>query len=420
MKYNKDFIFSFLATLTHYYDYHLFASLAAQLGAEFIRGTNSTSQLMSMYSLIAISYLVRPLASYVMGRMGDVYGRYVTTVFSLLMTSFSTLIIAVLPSYSSIGITATVVLILVRVSVAGLNSSGTDGIRVYVYEKFGANRKNFSIGVITSAGVLGSMLCAFSAFVFTLDYFPEYAWRASFLVGGIMNLVMLVVYILYMPKENYLKKEKEHDLYSKSSTLSIISNNMRVFICAIILAGSSGSIFHFYSMFMTTYLFKVIHIVDQSHMRFYGVLGTGIYAIFAAISGVLYDKFIKNKLMIMTASAITVVVLNIMQGIFLYHHSFSICLYLVQAVFIPFITINALSLMKGSMKPVFRYRVFSLAHAVGSIIISSPTYYVSMLLYSTTKLNFMPLIYFCVVILLSIFAAFCVRDNHEIAIESKL
>ncbi|MGV2431991.1 MAG UNVERIFIED_CONTAM: hypothetical protein LVQ98_00915 [Rickettsiaceae bacterium] len=73
--------------------------------------------------------------------------------------------------------------------------------------------------------------------------------------------------------------------------------------------------------------------------------------------------------------------------------------YFSMMITLPILTMPALAFLKQSIPKIIRYRIFSLAHAIGSMCISSPTPFFSTLLYDVTNISWAPMVYFITIIL---------------------
>src|ERR1700704_3019395 len=125
---------SSLGTVFEWYDFYLYGSLAAVIGAQFFSGVNPTAAFIFALMAFAAGFAVRPFGALVFGRLGDLVGRKYTFLVTILIMGGSTSIVGVLPSYAQIGIAAPVVLILLRL-LQGLALGGEyGGAATYVAE----------------------------------------------------------------------------------------------------------------------------------------------------------------------------------------------------------------------------------------------------------------------------------------------
>src|ERR1700685_2889103 len=132
---------SSLGTVFEWYDFYLYGSLAAVIGKQFFSGVNETTAFIFALMAFAAGFLVRPFGALVFGRLGDLVGRKYTFLVTILIMGASTFIVGILPTSDSIGITAAVILISLRI-LQGLAIGGEyGGAATYVAEHAPAGRR---------------------------------------------------------------------------------------------------------------------------------------------------------------------------------------------------------------------------------------------------------------------------------------
>src|SRR5690606_24988859 len=104
---HKKVIFaSSLGTVIEWYDFYLYASLAAIIAKQFFSGLNEASAMIFTRLAFAAGFAVRPFGALVFGRLGDMIGRKYTFLITIVIMCLSTFVVGVLPNYETIGIAA--------------------------------------------------------------------------------------------------------------------------------------------------------------------------------------------------------------------------------------------------------------------------------------------------------------------------
>ncbi|WP_338390883.1 MFS transporter [Rickettsia asembonensis] len=62
-------------------------------------------------AVLCATFIFRPLGALVFGYLGDTYGRKTTVVITTMMMATSCIVMALLPTYNEIGITASIIII---------------------------------------------------------------------------------------------------------------------------------------------------------------------------------------------------------------------------------------------------------------------------------------------------------------------
>lgn len=394
----KTFIIFVIIVLVQYYDYHLYGFLAAKIATNFFSPDEQISRLLNTYLIMSIAMIAKPVGALVLGKMGDIYGRIFSIRLSLIGTSIASLSISLVPGYEEIGFFSSVILFLARMVISACISSGSDGVRIFIYENI--SKKNQCLGIgITSFFSLGGSLCAsISAYFFTLDFMPEYSWRFAFLIGSCLGLISLFL----IHRNNYVELDSKKKSTTSNYNPQILGKNFGLFITCAALAGAIGSTNQFMVIFWGVYNSEILHNISRSEAQIYVSIFIAIYMIFTIIAGYSADRFDRFKISIF--GIIVIMILALLQCYcIVYYQRANIALYLMLAVLLPFVTMPAVAMFKEAIDKSIRYSIFSLSHAVGSIIISAPTAYVSTLLYKQTELMVAPLGYFLITILIILF-----------------
>jgi MFS family permease len=106
---------SLAGTAVEFYDFYIYATAASLVfGGLFFPASSASAQLTLSYATFGVAFVARPVGAVAFGHFGDRIGRKSTLVASLLIMGLSTLLIAFLPGYASIGVAAPLLLCLLR------------------------------------------------------------------------------------------------------------------------------------------------------------------------------------------------------------------------------------------------------------------------------------------------------------------
>ena len=112
---SRILIASLAGTTIEFFDFYIYATAAVLVFPQlfFPQGNPAISTLQSL-ATFALAFFARPIGSALFGHFGDRVGRKATLVAALLTMGLSTVCIGLLPTYHSIGITATILLCVFR------------------------------------------------------------------------------------------------------------------------------------------------------------------------------------------------------------------------------------------------------------------------------------------------------------------
>src|SRR4026208_1843772 len=134
---------SAVGTMIEWYDFYIFGSLAVTISPLFYPAGNDTLALIAYLSTFAVGFVVRPFGALFFGRIGDLVGRKYAFLVTLLIMGGATAAIGFLPTYTTIGLAAPIILLLIRI-LQGLALGGEyGGAAVYVAENGPGEKRGF-------------------------------------------------------------------------------------------------------------------------------------------------------------------------------------------------------------------------------------------------------------------------------------
>ncbi|MDX2065057.1 MAG: MFS transporter [Fimbriimonadaceae bacterium] len=180
-------------TLIEWYDFYLFGALATILSRQFFPAGNETAAFLSTLATFGAGFVVRPFGALVFGRMGDLVGRKVTFLLTLVMMGLSTFLIGLLPTFGQIGVAATAILVLLRL-VQGLALGGEyGGAATYVAEHAPDHQRGYYTSFIQTTATLGLLLSLVVIVTARLSLgeaaFAAWGWRIPFLLSALLVVV---------------------------------------------------------------------------------------------------------------------------------------------------------------------------------------------------------------------------------------
>ncbi|UXM95595.1 MFS transporter [Bartonella sp. HY329] len=185
---------SSLGGALEFYDFIIFVFFTKIISAVFFNPeTAPWLATLQTYSIFASGYLARPIGGIIMAHLGDKFGRKKVFTFSILLMAFSTLCMALVPSYASIGVAAPILLALFRI-LQGIAIGGEiPGAWTFVSEHVPSRYVGFATGFLTSGlslGILlGSLVATLVNHLFSPQFIMDYGWRGAFILGGIFGLL---------------------------------------------------------------------------------------------------------------------------------------------------------------------------------------------------------------------------------------
>lgn len=175
-----------------WFDFGLYGTLAAIIASNFFVSSDPATALLKSFAVFGSGFLMRPLGGFFFGSMGDRLGRRKVLVTVIVITSISTFVMGILPTWHQVGIVAPVLLVMTRL-VQGFAAGGeSSGVITYLAESAEPHRRatltcwseNFSF----MAFVCGSGLVLLLTYWLGETAMNDWGWRIPFLLAAPLGL----------------------------------------------------------------------------------------------------------------------------------------------------------------------------------------------------------------------------------------
>jgi hypothetical protein len=282
-----------IGTAFEWYEFALYGSLATVLAAKFFSGVDAGTAFVFALLTFAVGFMMRPLGALIFGRIGDMIGRKRTFVVTICMMGLATVGVGCLPTYASIGITAPIVLICLRV-LQGLAAGGEyTGALTYVAEYSPGRRRGLNMSwttAATTAGLLLSFLVILAAREISGNAFDAWGWRLPF-IGSIVMLMISLAMRLRMEESPAFKKLRQNKQLSKSPIRDTFLDaaNFRRLAVAFGLCAGMTSMYYMAALYPTFFLTQTLK-VDPKTVNTVVLLATAVCLPMFPISGWLCDR----------------------------------------------------------------------------------------------------------------------------------
>ncbi|MCK0208904.1 MHS family MFS transporter [Starkeya koreensis] len=299
----KVIIASSAGTVFEWYDFYLAGSLAANIAATFVPGTNDTAKFIFVLFGFAAGFAVRPFGALVFGRLGDLIGRKYTFLVTMTLMGIATFLVGLLPSYDSIGYAAPVIFIVCRL-LQGLALGGEyGGAATYVAEHAPNGRRGFYTSWIQTTATVGLFLSLLVILTLRLSMSPEdfaaWGWRIPFLLSIIL-LGFSIWIRLSLNESPAFQKMKAEGSRSKAPLTEAFGRwpNAKIALIALF-GGTAGQAVvwycgQFYALFFLTQTLKVDGTTANLLIAFSLLIGTPFFIFFGWFS----DKIGRKPILI--------------------------------------------------------------------------------------------------------------------------
>ncbi|PXY34444.1 MFS transporter [Prauserella sp. PE36] len=186
---------SAMGNCIEWYDFGVFGFMPAILGQVFFNASSTTEGALATFAVLAVTFVIRPFGSFVLGPLGDKLGRQRVLALTVILMSGSTFAIGLLPSWEQIGPAAAVLVILLR-ALQGFSAGGEYGGAATFIAEYAPNKKRGFLGSWLEFGTLvgfflGAGVVTLSTVLLGEEAMQQWGWRIPFLIAGPLGLVGL-------------------------------------------------------------------------------------------------------------------------------------------------------------------------------------------------------------------------------------
>jgi MFS transporter, MHS family, alpha-ketoglutarate permease len=278
-----------MGNLVEWYDFYAYTAFALYFAPAFFPTSDPVVQQLNAAVLFAATFLMRPLGGWLFGYLADHFGRRLSLTLSVVCMCFGSLMIAVTPTYATIGFAAPAILALARV-IEGLSLGGEYGASAtYLSEVADANHRGFysSFQYVT---LIGGQLCAIIVLLLlqkvflTADELKAWGWRIPFVIGAGLAIFAAVMRRSLQETEAFVEAKKA---VKPTGSIRELLRYPRELLLVVGLTAGGTAAFYTFTTYMQTFVKLSVGLTeDQTTLVIFGslIFATILQPTYGAIS----------------------------------------------------------------------------------------------------------------------------------------
>jgi MFS transporter, MHS family, alpha-ketoglutarate permease len=254
-----------IGNLVEWYDFYAYTAFALYFAHSFFPGNDPVVQQLNAAILFAIGFIMRPIGGLAFGYLADHHGRRNALMLSVMLMCFGSLVIAVTPTYASIGTAAPAMLGIARI-IQGLSLGGEYGASAtYLTEVADETHRGFYVS-FHYVTLIGGQLCAILVLLvlqqvfLTADQMRAWGWRIPFVIGAVLAIVALLMRRNLPETDAFI--EADASVKRESSIRGLFRFPREVLIVVGLTAGGT-TCFYTYTTYMQKFLKLSIGLSDN-------------------------------------------------------------------------------------------------------------------------------------------------------------
>jgi len=254
-----------VGNLVEWFDFYTYAAFALYFAGAFFPNENVVVQQLNAAVLFAAGFLVRPIGGWLFGHLADRRGRRNALMLSVALMCFGSLMIAVTPTYATIGIAAPIVLAVARI-VQGLSLGGEYGTSATYLTEVADRRHRGFYSSFQYVTLIGGQLCAIVVLLLlqkvflTAEELRAWGWRIPFVIGAALAIIAAVMRRSLHETEAF---EAAKNIPQTQSSLRALFNYPREVLLVVGLTAGGTAAFYTYTTYMQKFLKLSVGLSDD-------------------------------------------------------------------------------------------------------------------------------------------------------------
>ncbi|WP_322047616.1 MFS transporter [Paraburkholderia sp. J67] len=287
------------------YDFTLYSFFAVTIGKLFFPAGSALTSLLLSFATFGVGFLMRPLGALLIGNLADRRGRKAALTLTIALMTAGTALIALTPSYASIGVSATILVVIGRL-LQGLSAGGEVGAAsALLMESGGKARRCFLVSWQAATQGGAALLGALSGVAVSAwlppDALQAWGWRLPFLVG-----------LLIAPVGFYIRRHLEETHVSEANSAFngvrvVLREHARTLVLGTFLMTSSTSSMYVIVFYMPTYLVRTLHMPSVTAFAATCVSGFTMLVL-APLFGRFADRLPRRKPLLIANSLLSMLI----------------------------------------------------------------------------------------------------------------
>ncbi|MEV0618348.1 MFS transporter [Nonomuraea sp. NPDC050404] len=287
----KAAIAAWIGSALEYYDFFIYGTAAALVFNKifFPSSSPATGTLLAL-ATFGVGYLARPVGAFVLGHIGDRFGRKRVLVTTLVMMGGSTFLVGCLPTYDQVGLLAPVLLVVLRLmqgfSVSGEQAGANSMTLEHAPEGRRAYYTSFTLNG-TQAGQIIATAIFLPIAVMPEDQLLSWGWRVPFWLSVVVAVVGLIIRRT-LEETPAFEQEVATNTVAKMPLAVLFREHWRD-VLRVVVAAVIASVSTIFTVHALSYAVNTMHL-DRGPMLWVGVLANVAAVISIPLWGRLSDR----------------------------------------------------------------------------------------------------------------------------------
>lgn len=291
-------------------DWNIYATFSPFFSDQFFPSRDKTAALLSALAVFAAGFIMRPIGGAVLGSIADRRGRMTGLTLSVSLMAGASLIIAMCPTYTSIGVFAPALLLLARL-IQGFSNGGEFGASsAYLVEMAPPARRAFfgswqQVTVSASHLVVAGLATAL-AYVLPEKAMHVWGWRAAFGFGAALGLVGFWLRSSVGESRMFERRERRRLPLHRSPLAAMLTDHRRSALRVIGITIAGTMTYYIWITYMPTYAHVAAGLPLPTALLG-NTIAVALFTILLPFGGILSDRIGRRTTLMMFAGGFALI-----------------------------------------------------------------------------------------------------------------
>jgi MFS transporter, MHS family, proline/betaine transporter len=307
----RSAILGSLGSALEWFDFTLYAYVSPIIARLFFPASDGHTALLATFGIFATGFLMRPIGAIAFGSMGDRRGRRRALMLAVTMMSVPMLLIALLPTYGTIGVAAPILLLALRM-VQGFSVGGEfSGTLVLMAESAPPGRRGAVAALAQTTSGCGVLLASLTTTILeattTTGQMDDWGWRVPFVLGALIGLVALAMRLRMSETDSFTRARAAGEL-DRSPVRHAVTRERRGVLLVLGLAAYGGLAYFLVATYIPSYLQTEVHVVPEGALLG-ATLASVTFAVGCPLTGALSDRVGRRGVLAAAAAGLGLITL---------------------------------------------------------------------------------------------------------------
>ncbi|WP_313517902.1 MFS transporter [Pseudomonas sp.] len=286
-----------VGNLVEWYDWYVYAAFSLYFAKSFFPQGDQTAQLLNTAAIFAVGFIMRPIGGWLMGIYADRKGRKAALLASVLLMCFGSLMIALTPSYETIGVAAPVLLVVARL-LQGLSVGGEYGTSATYLSETATKESRGFFSSFQYVTLISGQLIALAVLIvlqqtLSVEQLEDWGWRIPFLIGALCAVVAMFLRRGMEETDSFTKKKDK----PTESLMRTLMRHPKAVLTVVGLTMGGTLAFYTYTTYMQKYLVNTVG-MSKTDSTMISAATLFLFMLLQPLVGALSDKIGRRPILI--------------------------------------------------------------------------------------------------------------------------